>query len=279
MVEASAVRYSLSLHHLTIADAGVEAFVDIAARVGCEQVCLFVDAPEQVRALVPCVATLSQARSVARTVADAGMRMCNVEYLVIDSAFDHDACRPALERAMTLGARRATVQVRHPDPERAADALARLQAVAAEFGIALGLEFTGMSAVRTINAAQALIEAAGDPHVTIVVDALHLVRTGGTADEVSRCADRIAYAQLCDGALDGLESDYRQEALFDRQAPGEGTFPLVALLRSLSPAVSLSVEAPQHWLMRAGMDADARARRAVEGARIVIARSLERIAT
>ena len=132
----------------------------------------------------------------------------------------------------------------------------------------------GLSAgCNSLARAAYFIDAVGRPNAGIAVDALHLVRTGGTPGDVAALAPRyFAYAQVCDGSGLALSSDYLPEAL-DRLIPGEGDFPLVPLIEALPLATALDVEVPSPRRAAAGIPALERARQAVAATRRLLDRA------
>ncbi len=85
----------------------------------------------------------------------------------------------------------------------------------------------------------------------MLVDALHLFRSGGSVIEVAALAaqrpELFPYAQVCD-AVDARPAPdaatARQEAAYARLVPGAGSLPLAQLVDALPPGCTLSVEAP-----------------------------------
>jgi sugar phosphate isomerase/epimerase len=81
----------------------------------------------------------------------------------------------------------------------------------------------------------------------VLVDALHLARSGGTPEAVAALPPgRIAYMQLCDGPAQSppLES-LAHESRNERRWPGEGEFPLDELFDGLPDDIPISVEVPR----------------------------------
>ena len=76
----------------------------------------------------------------------------------------------------------------------------------------------------------ALLDRAGHPDDVIVLDALHLYRSDGTAaDVIAAPANRLHYLQLCDGPIVAgrmSEGDAMQEARIGRLLPGDGQLPV-----------------------------------------------------
>jgi len=176
--------------------------------------------------------------------------IADVEYADIHAELDVRALEPLLALAAALGARILTTLVTDFDERRATRAFERLCRLAETYGVLVGLEFTAYTAVRSLDQANAMVERVGSPAAVVLVDALHLARTGGTAALVAELAsarpERFPALQLCDAitdpAPDGLEGLAR-EAREDRRLPGSGDLPLEELILALPGAVHY-VEAP-----------------------------------
>ena len=80
--------------------------------------------------------------------------------------------------------------VRDSEAGRAADRLAAAAGTAADAGVRIGVEPMPCTACRTPAAAVALLEASGAPAAGVVVDVLHLYRSGGSAADLAAGARR-----------------------------------------------------------------------------------------
>lgn len=263
----------LALHQLTALEAGPVGLVSIAAEVGCEQVCLFVHSPRAGSDRAPAAdafptVTRELKGELKARLDGCGISVSNVDFFPLGRDTVVDDHRAALELAAELGARRAVAIVNDTVEERAVANLVRLSELAAEVGLAVGLEFMGLSpGCTSLRRALQLIQRVGRPNVGLAVDPLHLVRTGGTVAELAGVPPGlIAHAQLCDGAHARVTSSYLGEAM-DRLAPGDGVFPLRELVRALPETTPIDVEVPSLVLRRQGVPARERARRAVAAAR------------
>jgi sugar phosphate isomerase/epimerase len=85
----------------------------------------------------------------------------------------------------------------------------------------------------------------------VLVDPLHLARSGGTVDDVRRLpAGLLPYLQFCDAASAGPAPDLEAagaEARRTRLPPGDGALPLAGLLAAVPPSAALSLEVPDGW--------------------------------
>jgi sugar phosphate isomerase/epimerase len=80
----------------------------------------------------------------------------------------------------------------------------------------------------------------------VLVDALHLSRSGGTPAEVARIDPALfEYAQICDApAQIPFDNQRLRQEPSDRLLPGQGGLPLVDLVHALPPDLPLAIEAP-----------------------------------
>lgn len=279
MRAASAGDYSMriSLHHLAITETTPTEFANIAATLGCDHVCLFVKIPAQPAAafpyVFPRVESVDAARELKLQMDGLGLSVWNVDTFMIQPGVEIEDYRETLDIAALLGARTINSLNLFPADatEAAAQTLASFSKLAAQSGLTVVLEWFRYSSTRTLDAAVDLIRLAGEPNIQLNVDILHLVRNGGRpADLAGVDPSLIRYAQICDGPKDQPESEQGDEALFNRNFPGEGEFPLVGFVRQLPRDAVLSIEAPVNRL-RSVLTPMQRAARAVAGARGVLA--------
>jgi len=256
----------LSLHHLTALDTTPAELVGIAGALDCARVCLFTHVPEEARHLFPMV-TMGMREEVAATLAQAGVHLHNLEVFPLNPNANLNAFRIGLEVGAALGAMRATAHIHIENEGEAIDTFGRFCDLAAEYRLAVGLEFNAFSKVRTTTAAAAIVRSAARANGDIALDFLHAVRSSATPSEVVAVAPIIGYAQICDGSLAIARGSRWREAIKERALPGEGAFPIAAMLAPLRAEVVIEVEVPQADAMRAGVPALERARRAVEAAR------------
>jgi len=111
--------------------------------------------------------------------------------------------------------------------------------------IRLVLEFLPILGVRTLPQALAIVEAADDPCLGVLVDNLHLSRAGHVPADLAHVhAHLLPYIQVCDAPAvpaDAAHAALMQEALHGRLLPGDGGPPIAELLAAV-PAVPISLE-------------------------------------
>jgi sugar phosphate isomerase/epimerase len=168
-----------------------------------------------------------------------------VEIIRLNDQTDAQEHLPLIEAASLVGARRIKLVCDTRDHVRAAALLAELARLAQPFGLTLDLEYMVFSGVRSLEEASAIVTAASTPNLKILVDALHWVRAGDSMADL-RGSPHLGYVQLCDGPLVGPEDrdGLIQEARTRRLVPGQGEFPLRALLAAMPEDCVASVEVP-----------------------------------
>ena len=119
------------------------------------------------------------------------------------------------------------------------------------------LEFLPIFTIGTLTDAVGVVEEVGAVNGGVLVDTLHLARSGGRPDDLRTVpAPLLPYLQLADAPLDppGYEREaLRGEALHGRLLPGDGMLPLGDVLAAV-PDVPVSVEVRSSALIDAFPD-------------------------
>lgn len=154
-----------------------------------------------------------------------------------------------------LGVGRINTISLDPDLTRSLDQFAMLAELAAEFDMETTLEFGPGMTIGTLAAAVEAVRHVNRPDFKLLIDTMHLLRSGSTAADVAALPpEMIGYVQLCDSPLVDGERSYMEEAMFERMTPGTGELPLLDVLAALPAELPLSLEIPQLTLARAGVD-------------------------
>jgi sugar phosphate isomerase/epimerase len=157
------------------------------------------------------------------------------------------AFEPAFETGARLGARMC-VAIATPDlqPSQLLDDFSELCERANRHGIRVAIEFARYTGIKRIEDANVLIDRSGQQNAGILIDALHLYRSGGSAQSVAEIpAGRIYCAQLCDAVSVAPEPAALQtEARGNRLDPGQGDLPLADFMHALPPGIPIELEAP-----------------------------------
>ncbi|MFA7588323.1 MAG: sugar phosphate isomerase/epimerase, partial [Novosphingobium sp.] len=207
-------------------------------------------------------------QAVLDKMTQTGVGIGNIEFFPVREGFDLEGYRKGLALGGELQAQRAVTHIHDDDDSRAIDALGRLCDMAAEYGLALGLEFMGLTpACNTAERAAWFVKQVGRSNIGIGADALHLARSGGTPTDIAALpAELFQYAQICDGKGHHVKAHYLDEAV-DRMVPGKGEWPLLAFVEALPLATAIDVEVPMLSAQNQGITAHERARAAVMATR------------
>jgi sugar phosphate isomerase/epimerase len=260
----------ISLAHLTVLEADPLALVEAGAAGGFDAVGLRIAAPFPTDRIVPVVDDRPLQRAIAARLRDRGIALLDVEAFWLHAETDVEAWLPALDLAAELGARHVLTVGNDPDAGRLAANLARFCAAAKDRGLRIMLEFIPYSTLRTLAEAAATLRQVAPADAGILVDALHLSRSGGDpADLAAHDPALFSYAHLCDApaAIPPAEA-IRPEARGARLYPGEGGLWLDRFLAAFPPGTPMAVEAP----IADALPVEARARRAGAATRALLDR-------
>lgn len=254
----------LSLAAGTVLDVGPAEAVDVAAAAGWPAVGLWFD---------PSTWTDATTRAVRSRLDATGVRALDIEPVILGRG--DDGGERLVDAAAALDVPFVLMASGGADDDRVAARLAELCRHAATHapGVRIVLEFLPIFSVGSLTAAAAIVERVGDGAAGVLVDTLHLARSGGSpADLAAVPASRLPYLQLADAAAEIPEGlgGLRDEALHGRLLPGEGVLPLVDVLRAV-PDVPVSVELRSAALMAAAPDPVDRARRVLAATQRVVA--------
>ncbi|MDB5970364.1 MAG: Xylose isomerase domain protein barrel [Hydrocarboniphaga sp.] len=167
-----------------------------------------------------------------------------------------------------LGVRRINAVAIDPDRARSFDQLAVLAEMAAACDVETTMEFGPGMTVGDLATAVAAVRHVGRPDFRLLIDTMHLCRSGsGAADLAALAPAMIGYVQLCDVPLVSKHSSYMEEAMGARMVPGTGELPLRDILAALPRQLVVSLEVPQLALAEAGVGPYERLGRCVKAAR------------
>ena len=155
----------------------------------------------------------------------------------------HDAM---LEIALDLGVRNVLCVSSEPDIAHTKKRFEHLCRKAEAGRLRVVLEFLAFTEVRSLRQALEVVQDVAHPCGGILVDTLHLQRTGASALDVSSVSPTLMpYIQLCDASAEPQDSSQEgllEDALYLRQLPGDGELPLKEILAQLDPMLPLSLE-------------------------------------
>lgn len=185
-------------------------------------------------------------RALKALLAAEGVGVNDIEFVELTPGLDIAALLPLLEAGAELGAASLTVSGDDAQFSRLIDHYGQLCGLAAGFGLRVDLEFMRWRAVGNLAQARYIVEGAGQANGGILVDALHLFRSGGDVAMLAEVDPRwLRAVQLCDAPLQAPpEAGIIREAREGRLPPGQGQLPLADLLAAMPKGVGVSVEMP-----------------------------------
>lgn len=237
----------ICVSNLTALDATPEEFIDGAAAGGFEGCGLRILPPKHAPDQYPIAVNPQWTRELKQRADDRGIRIWEAESFGIDRDTDVDAMRFALEAAAMLGAQWIVSGGIDDDESRLVANYAKLAEAASGFGLGMAIEFMPSRPMRSLVDALRVLAKVDHPSAKLLIDTLHLERSGGTPEDVGRVDPaKLAYVQVCDAAqgppptLQALVEESRHGRLF----PGEGVLPLTRLYDLLPADIPTSLEAP-----------------------------------
>jgi sugar phosphate isomerase/epimerase len=245
-------------------------FVDLTADLGCGQMSAVVRGLPLVPLGYPpfSLKDAGLRRDVRAAMDDRGVTISLGDGFLVVPGGEMSSFTADLDALAELGAPRINVVSLDPDLGRTFDQFAILTELAAQRGIETVAEPVPDLTVGDLPTALAAREHVGRPEFRILIDTMHLIRSGsGAADVAALDPDHIGYAQLSDTTLRPRGDNYLEEAMFERMVPGDGELPLREILSVLPPDIVIEIEVPQRSLALAGVSPIDRLRPCVEAAR------------
>jgi sugar phosphate isomerase/epimerase len=202
------------------------------------------------------------ADEVRRRLDDTGTVALDIEPVFVRPEGDHGD--RVIDAAAAIGARNVLVVARGVEAEQFADRFAELCNRAANHGVGCSVEFMAFMSIRSLPESLAVLDVIDRPNAAVLLDNLHVARTGATVDDVAAIAPaRLPYAQLCDAPAVAPDDLYT-EAVDGRLLPGDGGLPVAEFVDALPPETDLSIEVRSAELRTAFPDPIDRARRTLD---------------
>lgn len=235
----------LSLAHLCELESAPHALIELAAGAGFASVGLRTHRATAGGLEYPLARSPEQAELRARAGA-TGTTVLYIELISLGEATRAADYRPMFAAGAAIGASRVAVAGDSADLRLVGAKMAEICDLSRAFGIAVDLEFMPFRAVRTLDDAVEVVTRADRENAHILIDALHVFRSGSSLDTLSRLDRRlIGTLQLCDAPRTlPADLDLATEARARRLLPGAGALPLWPLLDALPADVPLGVEVP-----------------------------------
>ena len=236
----------IGVAHLSALELPPSTFARQAARAGFSSIGLRLNPAMPGGRAYPLLAASAQLSELKQVLAGEAMAVADIEFVALLPDIDVHQLQWLLEAGAELGARSLTVSGDDKNRQRLTANFSLLCELAAPFGMRIDLEFMRWREVADLHAAVAVVQGAAQGNGAILVDALHLYRSGGTAAMLAAVPrGLIAAVQLCDAPWQAPPPELIiHEAREGRLAPGQGELPLAELLAALPDHIEFSVEMP-----------------------------------
>lgn len=262
----------LGIQHLTIFRATPVELVDAAAAAGFAAVGMRLTGRKPGEPYHDIVGNRRAQAEIRKRLDDKGIIVLDATTYFLTTELSLADLDLPIEAAAALGARNVVATGYDPDESRMTAKVARYAEKLAKVGITLGLEPVSYSEVKTLAQGVRIVKAASQPNLGVVVDSLHLQRSGDTPAAIASVDPRlIIYTQLCDAPAQCPTSDEARaaEARTGRLDPGAGELPLYEFLDALPPGIDIEIEVPEK--SRAHLPVAEQAKLAADAARRFLA--------
>lgn len=228
----------ISLASGVLPEFGAVDVVRAAAEAGFDAAGLWVEPGEWSQT------TTQETRSV---LADSGMRLLDVEVIWLKPDSSMDDHRKVIDIGSALGAENVLCVSSEIDPSVTAARLAELCRHAEGSGLRVSLEFGVFTQVKNLAAALSIIEGVGHPLAAVLIDPIHVDRSGTSVAEIGRIDPHLLpYAQFCDAPARRPDPDDFDAVIVDaidlRENCGQGALPLDRIHAALPAGIPLSIE-------------------------------------
>ena len=191
--------------------------------------------------------TAETTREARAALADTGMPVLDVEVIWLRPDTRLDDHKRVIGIGAALGAQNVLCVSSHPDAATTIAELAALCHHAEGAAMRVALEFGIFTEVKNLNAAMAILDAVGHPLRALLIDPIHVDRSGTRLAEIAAVPHALLpYAQFCDAPGQRPDpADFAaiiRDAIDLREQCGEGVLPLAALREALPHGIPLSIE-------------------------------------
>ena len=246
-----------------------EDTVMAAAAAGFDSVGLWVE---------PATWTAATTRAVKQRLADTGLKVIDVEVIRIRPGGDDPNHFRAIDIGREVGAANVLCVGADPDFGNVAARFQKLCEYVGTGGPRMALEFGLFTDLGTLNDTLAVLSKVDHPAKSILVDTLHIDRSGATPKDLLRIPrELICYSQFCDAGPVRPDRKDRAAILLGavdgRLNIGEGVLPLAEDLAALPKGLPLSIELRSKALRDTYPDIKQRAKVVADATRAFLARN------
>ena len=238
----------LTLVHLTVSDASPVELLKVAAESRFSSVAPRLVSPCAEDRITPVIGNEPLIRDLISLSNDLGVEIPYVDGIWIGPQSVAEDYELAFDVAARIGAKDFVVIGFDSDEERFIDNFGKFCELSSQFGLSLGIEFIPYSRIKNLSSACRIIKKSGMKNSKLVIDTLHLIRSGGSPQDLLAIdPGLISIFQISDAPYGPVKSDVdglRQEARQSRLYPGHGALPLAEMVKILPAGLAIGVEVP-----------------------------------
>jgi sugar phosphate isomerase/epimerase len=201
--------------------------------------------------------TNERTHNVIKAIAETGITVLDIEVAWLQPGEPADSQDRFIEIAKTINAKNILCVSSEPNISDTKKRFKRLCTLTEGSDIRIVLEFLAITEIDTLDKALEVITDVAHPAGGILIDSLHLQRTGSDVGDVAKLAQQsvasrlrprarlLPYLQLCDASKtlkEGSTEGILEDALYLRQLPGDGELPLKDTLQAIGPDMPISLE-------------------------------------
>jgi sugar phosphate isomerase/epimerase len=245
----------ISFSHLTALEIGPPELIDFVADAGFHSAGIRIQPAVKGGNFYPIEAGSLKLDKTLERMKARDVKVLDIEVMRIDGDTNIIEFLPAIEVGAQLGATRICVNGEDENLSRFTHSFAELCRIAGNYGMEVDLEFMLWRPIKNLEIAEQIVRDTGCANGKVLIDALHLTRSGGTVAKVQAMnPEYIGALQICDVPLLGPDiTDIPAilgEARAGRLPPLEGELPLVELIRAVPASTPISVEVPMQLTNR-----------------------------
>ena len=190
--------------------------------------------------------TQATTRDVKARLAATDISVLDVEVVWIQPGASNPDHKKVIDIGAEVGARFVLIVSSDPDRSETKRKFEELCIHAGTNGLTAVLEFLPITEIKSLSDALDVVEGVGHPSSGILVDTLHLIRSGSTIGMLQNadpnlfpyCQIADAPAALSDPSFEALMS----EAIDGRLLPGDGKLPIRDIMAALPRDIPISPE-------------------------------------
>lgn len=235
----------LSIAHLCELDVAPAELIEYAATAGISSVGLRIAHASPGGIEYP-LRTKAERAEVRHRIDATGVSVLYIELISISETTRASDYRAMFETGAELGATRLTVAGDSTDISLVIDRFGQICELANGYGINVDFEFMPFRAIRTLGEAAEIVRRAAQPNGRILVDTLHIFRSGSSVEELAKLDPAmIGTLQICDApSVAPPQSELVTEARTRRLLPGHGGLDLWSVIDALPADIMIGVEVP-----------------------------------